>query len=175
MEPLPHNATTTCRDTGCLAGLGVSVAGTSPSVTSTHDGIRMHSTAFTRHSTAVNHNAPGEPNRFAKPAANAPNTPPAARPKIVMRALVLDSVISGGSTRGVIADLSTVNDLDRTMLPSAAGYSSQLSKFSAITTASPTRSTQDAARASLRPRWILSSNGPITGAINANGATVISR
>ncbi len=70
---------------------------------------------------AVNHKAPAEPNAQFSPLATAPNTPPAARPNTASLALVFDSVISGGSTRGVTAALSTMNDFDSTILPSAAG------------------------------------------------------
>ena len=40
---------------------------------------------------------------------------------MVSRAFVFDSVISGGSTLGVTAALSTVNDFESTIIPSAAG------------------------------------------------------
>ena len=83
--------------------------------------------------------------------------------------------MSGGSTRGVIAAFSTLNDLDSTSMPSAHGYSTQESKFSAITTASRARAKLDAASAIRRPCCSLSSAGPISGAMTANGATVINR
>jgi hypothetical protein len=74
-----------------------------------------------------------------------------------------------------MAALSTMNDLDSTMLPSAAGYRPQLSKFSAIMMDRNTRSTHEAASATRLPCWMRSSAGPMTGATTANGATVISR
>ncbi|GAA0511611.1 hypothetical protein GCM10009545_12030 [Saccharopolyspora thermophila] len=101
--------------------------------------------------------------------------PPAAIPNAVSRELALVRVICAGRTRGVIAALSTPKDFDSTMQPSAAGYSIQLSKCNAITAASSTRTPNDAASASRRPCCNRSSAGPITGAISANGATVISR
>ena len=94
---------------------------------------------------------------------------------MVSRALVLASVISGGTTLGVTAAFKTVKDLDSTIFPSAAGYSSQVSKLSAMTRHMSAWPNDAAHMASRRPRWNRSSIGPITGATNANGATVISR
>src|SRR5690606_34720105 len=117
MEPLPHSATTTYRAIGArpafLGSLAVSDAGTSPSVTSTHDGMRMACTAPTAQMSAVNHRAPEEPNAQFNPLAIAPNTPPAARPNTASLALVFDRVISGGSTLGVTAALSTMRSEER--------------------------------------------------------------
>ena len=179
MVPLPHKATTTSWPSGCRRFFGFGCAfsdvGTSPSVTSTHAGMRIDCTAAAMQISAVNQSAPcAEVSEFT-PLASAPNTPPAARPNTVSRALVLDSVMSGGTTRGVTADLSTVNDLDSTIRPSAAGYRPQSSKCSAMITAISAWPSEDTHIASRLPRWILSSAGPITGATSANGAIVISR
>src|SRR5262249_28867971 len=137
MVPLAHNETTTCWPSGwrfVFTFVADSDVGTSPSVTSTHAGIFMPCTAPTTQMTAVNHNAPGEPNNWRNRAARPPKTAPAARPNTVNRAFVLDNVISGGSTLGVTAALSTVNDLDSTIFPSAAGYSSHVLNCTAIST-----------------------------------------
>ena len=95
--------------------------GTSPSVDSTQLGIRMHSTAPTKPSSAVNTNAPGEPNIQVSAAAMAPATPPAISPNTVNREFVATRVIASGSTRGVSDALSTPNDLENTSDPSAHG------------------------------------------------------
>src|SRR5690606_36912693 len=137
--PLPHSATSTPTVIGCLpAGLRrmaceFSVAGTSPSVTSTQDGMRIACTVPATQIAAATQAAPGEPAIQLNSDAMAPPTAPAPSPNTVNRALVFDRVISGGTTRGVTADLSTMYDFDSTILPSAAGYSAQLSKFSAMT------------------------------------------
>ncbi len=88
---------------------------------STQAGIRIDCTAAATQISAVNHNAPADPEIASTPLASAPNTPAATRPNVVSRAFVLESVISDGSTRGVTAALSTVNDFDSTIIPSAAG------------------------------------------------------
>ena len=137
MEPLAHNETTIWRPIGWrffFCGCAPSEAGISPSVTSTQDGMRIACTAPTTQMAAVNHNAPDESKTPLIPAAIAPKTPPATSPNTVSLAFVLDSVISGGSTRGVTEDFSTMNDLDSTILPSAAGYRPQSSKCSAMNT-----------------------------------------
>ena len=90
-------------------------------MTSTHAGIRRHSTTPATPSSAVKNSAPGEPHTAATPAATPPNTAPAARPNVVSREFVVTSVIASGSTRGVTAALSTTNDLLSTIAPSAAG------------------------------------------------------
>ena len=74
-----------------------------------------------------------------------------------------------------MAALRTLNDLDSTNMPSAQGYSTQESKFSAMTIASRALAKLDAPSAIRRPCCSLSSAGPISGAMTANGATVISR
>jgi hypothetical protein len=174
---LPDSATTTCLPIGWrrVLGLADSDAGTSPSVTSTHAGIRIACTAPTPQMSAVNHSAPGESNICRISAATPPKAAPATRPNTVSRALVLARVISGGTTLGVTAAFSTVKDLDSTIFPSAAGYSSQVSKLAAMTTHIRPWPIEAAHMASRRPRWMRSSIGPITGASSANGATVISR
>ena len=123
IAPLPHSATTTLRLIGMRLPRRVarSAAGTSPAVDSTHFGIRRHSTVPATASSAVYISAPSEPHSHATPAAIPPKTPPAARPNVVRRELVVTSVIAEGSTRGVTAALSTTNDFDSTSMPSAAG------------------------------------------------------
>src|SRR3979490_2186963 len=92
-------------------------------------------TAAATQMTAVTHNAPAAPKMPLTPPAIAPKAPAATKPKTVSRALVFDRVMSGGTTLGVTAALSTVNDLDSTIMPSAAGYSPQSLKCGAISTA----------------------------------------
>lgn len=177
-EPLPHKETTTSRLSGwrfCLVGRAFSDVGTSPSVASTQDGMRIDCPAAATQINAVNHNAPAEPNTELTPLAMPPNTPAAASPNTVSRAFVFDSVTAGGTTRGVTADFSTVNDFDSTIMPSAAGYRPQSLKCSAMIAAIRPWPSEDTHIASLRPRWIRSSAGPITGATSANGAIVMSR
>ena len=60
--------------------------------------------------------------------APAPIVPP-SRPNTVSRELVRTRSMSGGSTRGVTALLSTENDLLITSMTSAIGYNAQLSKL----------------------------------------------
>src|SRR5664279_3669913 len=91
--------------------------GISPAVDSTQAGMRRQSQPPAMLSRAVKINAPVEPNAQDSPAA----TPPAIRPNTVSRELVLTRVMSGGSTRGVIAAFSTLNDFDSTSMPSAQG------------------------------------------------------
>ena len=64
---------------------------------------------------------PDEGESFARSPYDAPDTPPATRPKVVSRELVVTRVIACGSTRGVTAALSTANDLLSTIAPSATG------------------------------------------------------
>ena len=96
---------------GCLAGLQ----------RLQRAGMRMACTAPTTQTTAVNHSAPAESNSCRNSVATAPNAAPPTSPNVVSRALVLASVMSGGTTLGVTAALSTVNDLDSTIFASAAG------------------------------------------------------
>ena len=101
--PLPDSATTTFLPMGCrlgFSGCADSDAGISPSVTSTQAGIRMACTAPTTQMSAVNHSAPDEPKICSTSAATAPNAAPPTRPNVVSRALVLASVMSGGTTLG---------------------------------------------------------------------------
>jgi hypothetical protein len=83
--------------------------------------MRRHSHTPARQITAVSQAAPGEPKSHATPAPMPPATPEATSPKTVSREFVVTSDMPGGSTRGVTAALSTPNDLDSTMIPSAAG------------------------------------------------------
>lgn len=104
----------------------------------------------------------------------APSVPP-TRPNTVSRELVRTRSIPGGSTRGVTADFSTENDLDRIIMHRASVYSAQLSILKMSSMAMNTRSPNDPASATRRPRCSRSSMGPMTGAITANGAMVIRR
>ena len=83
--------------------------------------MRRHSQPPAMLSSAVKISAPVEPNAQDRPAAIAPATPPASSPNTVSRELLLTRLRSGGSTRGVMAALSTLNDLDSTSMPSAQG------------------------------------------------------
>ena len=109
--------------------LNPGVAGTSPAVTSTHFGIRIDSAAPTSVTATMTYNAPGRwntPNKYSAPAAMAPPTiVPPSSPKVVSREFTRTRSIVGGSTRGVTALRSTLNDLDSTIIPSAHGYSTQ--------------------------------------------------
>ncbi len=58
---------------------------------------------------------------------------------------------------------------------SASGYSAQLSKLKISRIANSTRIANEPDSASRRPRCSRSSSGPISGAMTANGAIVISR
>jgi hypothetical protein len=62
------------------------------------------------------------PNRYSAPAAIPPPTiVPKSRPKVVNRELTRTRSMVGGSTRGVTALRSTLNDFDSTIMPSAHG------------------------------------------------------
>ena len=101
------------------------MVGTSPAVTSTHFGMRIDSTAPTTVTATMTYSAPGSrnrPNRYSTPAAIAPPTMvPPSRPNIVRREFTRTRSMVGGSTRGVTALRSTLNDLDSTIIPSAQG------------------------------------------------------
>ncbi len=103
------------------------MAGTSPAVTSTHFGIRIDSAAPAIVTATRTYNAPGRWNRsnaHSAPAAIAPPTiVPPSNPKVVSLEFTRTRSIVGGSTRGVTALRSTLNDLDSTIIPSAQGYS----------------------------------------------------
>src|SRR4029079_19379251 len=102
--------------------------GISPAVDSTQAGMRRHSQPPAMLSSAVKNSAPVDPKAQDSPAATAPATPPASRPNTVSLELLLTRLRSGGSTRGVMAAFSTLNDFDSTSIPSAQGYSTQESK-----------------------------------------------
>ena len=101
------------------------MVGTSPAVTSTHFGIRIDSTAPASVTATTTYSAPGMANRlnrYSAPAAMAPPTiVPPSRPNTVSRELTRTRSMVGGSTRGVTALRSTLNDLDSTIIPSAHG------------------------------------------------------
>ena len=109
------------------------MAGTSPAVTSTHFGIRIDSAAPASVTATMTYNAPGRwnsSNEYSAPAAIAPPTiVPPSSPKIVSREFTRTRSIVGGSTRGVTALRSTLNDLDSTIIPSAHGYSTHDGKL----------------------------------------------
>ena len=79
--PFAQRAVTTSRPigarrgSGSRPGIGSSVVGTSPSVTSTHAGIRRQSHTAARQITAVSHAAPGEPNEPGDPGRDRPGDP----------------------------------------------------------------------------------------------------
>ena len=60
-------------------------------------------------------------------------------------------------------------------MPSAAGYNTQLSKLNTSTTANTVRNPNEVASAMRRPCCNRSSSGPMSGAISANGAMVMTR
>ena len=101
------------------------MVGTSPSVTSTHFGMRIASTAPPTVTATTTYSAPGSwnmLNRYSTPAAIAPpSMVPPRRPNTVSRELTRTRSIVGGSTRGVMALRSTLNDFDNTIIPSAHG------------------------------------------------------
>ncbi len=119
--PFAHSVVVTESGNARLAFGPTPSTGISPAVDSTQAGIRRHSRPPTTLSRPVKINAPVEPKAQERPAASAPATPPAISPNTVSREFVFTSVMSGGSTRGVIAALSTLNDLDSTSIPSAQG------------------------------------------------------
>ena len=94
-------------------------------MTSTHFGIRIDSTAPASVTATTTYSAPGrciKLNRYSVPAAKAPpSSVPPSRPNTVSRELTRTRSMVGGSTRGVTALRSTLNDLDSTIIPSAHG------------------------------------------------------
>src|ERR1035437_4841178 len=133
--PVPHRLASTDRPSGCFLALplrgraaarssawvNTNVVGTSPSVTSTQAGIRMHSHAPATITAALKNSAPPDPVTTAIPEANPPTTVVPTRPNTVIRELLLTRLTLGGSTLGITDDLSTPNDLLSTRIPSAAG------------------------------------------------------
>src|SRR6476659_8436511 len=116
MLPLAHSVVVTDSGKACLALGPTPSTGISPAVDSTHAGMRRHSKPPPMDSSAVKISAPVDPNAQDRPAAIAPAAPPASRPNTVCLELLFTRLRSGGSTRGVMAAFSTLNDLDSTSM-----------------------------------------------------------
>jgi len=92
---------------------------------STNERMRIDSSAPATVTATQTYSAPGRSNmlnRYSTPAAMAPATMvPPISPNIVSRELTRTRSMVGGSTRGVMALRSTLNDFDNTIIPRAQG------------------------------------------------------
>ena len=165
------------RSAGLCTGIGVVSSGLrSPKEESTRAGRRIAWTVPTTNMTKAARRAHAGPTHSAAPPITPPTTAPST-PAIDTFEFALTSVVPGGSSRGTAAALAMVYAFDATRQPRAAGKSHPLALLiaSASTQQRKARAARVVPMAQRRPWLKRSSNGPMSGAVRANGTIVNNR